>query len=413
MKKGFTLLEVAIGLIILGLLTTPAIHLYRLYVIDKTRQQSDGHLIVIQSALQKFAIRNGRYPVPAAFNLGPGDTGFGREYTGTINNCTIGMDTVCRTTGHRNMVPPAGNDPVLVGTVPFAALGLPLRYARDGYLRKFTYAVTESLTATASFADGNGVIRILDRTGASAPDVADNAHYALVAHGADGKGAFNLNGTLNAPCTAALGADTINCSNSATFNTNFEYVGVAPDINYRRQEYTPAGALHYDDYVRYTTTTTRDTWTQTANLPDIYSRNSGNVRIGPGVGLPTIKVQVMGNVRANQLNTTRLCAYAGCDTPGSVTGLFAPAWPPNVFLPEILGGYPNPNNAGKAGGGINCGDKGMTGIANSSEICGFNSFSTGFTLGPTCAACASGLVCPTGTWARGTDASGHLVCVMP
>lgn len=401
-NRGFTVLEIAIGLLVLGLLATPAIQLYRLAVVERTLKQSDGHLIIIQSALQKFALRNGRYPVPAAFNLGPGVADFGREYTGAINACAMGMDTVCRAIGERDVILPAGNDPVLIGSVPFAALGLPLRYARDGYAHKFTYAVTESMIAAASFVDDQGAVRVVDRANTDTPGTAANAHYALVAHGKDGKGAFNLTGTLSTPCTAA-GTDTNNCNNDAIFNNNFDYMGTAPFIEYKRYEATAAGAQHYDDYVRFSTTTTGDTWTQTANAPDIYSRNNGNIRIGPGPA-PTAKIEVMGNLRATRLRTTQLCVYGGCDAAGPVAGLAVPAWPPLVFKPDIIGGTPNTANANRPGGGISCGDMGLTGIGLSDEECAYNRFPVGMPLGTTC---------PAGQWARGTNAAGELNCVTP
>jgi prepilin-type N-terminal cleavage/methylation domain-containing protein len=349
-QRGFTLIEITIGLAVLGLLMLPLIHFYNLHQIQERIRQSDGHLITIQSALQKFAIRNGRYPLPSAYGLGPGVANYGQEYGGGIPACAPGMTNICRTTGFRDLLPPAGNDPVLIGAVPFAALGLPQKISIDGYGRKITYAVSETMTVAATFQDDRGVIKIVDRSGGNTSGTNNNAHYAVISHGKDGKGAFTQDGVLVQPCTPA-GQDLENCDNDGSFNNNFDFL---PE--YVRYAVDPPGAQHFDDYTRYSITTTGDTWTKTANAPDIYNRNTGNVRIGPG-GAPAAKVEVMGNIKSDSLHTTRLCLYGGCDTPGSTVGLAAPAYPPKVFRPEILGGIPNAANAAKSGGGISCGDR--------------------------------------------------------
>lgn len=396
-KAGFTLIEITIGLAVLGLLMLPLIYFYNLHQTRERIAQSDGHLITIQSALQKFAIRNGRYPIPAAYGLGPGAANYGQEHGGAIAACTAGMNTVCRTAGFRDLLPPAGNDPVLIGAVPFAALGLPQKISIDGYGRKITYAISETMTLTASFQDDRGVIKVVDRSGGNTSGTNNNAHYVVLSHGKDGKGAFTLDGVLVQACTPA-GQDLANCNNDGSFNNNYDFL---PE--YVRYAVDPAGAQHFDDYTRFATTTTGDTWTKTANAPDIYNRNTGNIRMGPG-GTPSARVEVMGNIKSDALNTTRLCLYGGCDTPGSITGLAAPAHPPRVFKPEILGGTPNTANAAKAGGGISCGDKAMTGIGKSDEECNYNKFPPGVNLGPTC---------PLGQFSRGTDAAGLLICATP
>lgn len=398
-SAGFTLIEVAIALIVVGLLITPLIQLYRVVRAQNVVIETDGNMIVIQAALQKFAIRNGHYPLPSAYGLGPDDSGYGAAYAGTPVPCTAGMDTVCRTTGARDVVAPAGNDPVLIGAVPFAALGLPVRYSRDAWGQKITYAVSESMTIAASFQDASGVIRIIDRLGGDTGGTSGNAHYALVSHGRNRAGAYTLYGRLAAPCPAA-GADTANCDNDGVFTNNFDFIGTAPFIEYARLAVDVLGAQYYDDYVRHATTTTGDTWSRTANTPHIHSRNTENIRIGPGA-VPQFKVQVMGDARAQQVDTDRLCEYGSCATPGPVAGLAVPAWPPRVFTPAIIGGTPNPLNARLAGGGISCGDMAMTGIGLADEECGANRFPAGYPLGAPCAP---------GTAARGTDAAGQLRC---
>src|SRR5690606_18273347 len=62
---------------------------------------------------------------------------------------------LCRTPGMR-----AGSS-ILLGTVPYAALGLSIKDAHDGWGNKITYAVTEVLTQTSTFNDQLGTIGLL------------------------------------------------------------------------------------------------------------------------------------------------------------------------------------------------------------------------------------------------------------
>src|SRR5262245_40435816 len=115
--RGLSLIEVCFGILIAGLLLLPLAKIYDIYRMNEVRSRSDGNIQVIQSALQKYALRNGRYPKPARRNLAPEAVGFGQEYAGAINNCA-GNDTIpCRTAGFN-----ATNAPVLIGDVPYAEL---------------------------------------------------------------------------------------------------------------------------------------------------------------------------------------------------------------------------------------------------------------------------------------------------
>ena len=411
-NKGITLIEVAILLIVLGLIAVPMIKIYDLYREGEIAKRTEGNPLVIQSALQKYALRTGRYPRPATRNLPVTAVNFGAETAAAgIPNCTVGANVVCRTTGFRDVLPPGGNDPVLIGDVPYAELGLPLYYYTDGYGSKFTYAVTEGLTVPATFTDAGGVIRLWDRTNNNHTGTTSNIHYVVISHGRNQKGAFADGGTLIQACTGA-GDDIENCNNNGLFNDNYDFIGVSPNIIYTKYNADAPGADYFDDHVVYSTTTATDIWSRTVGTPDMYSRNAGNVRVGAGTAVgatvnPTARMHVMGDVAATDIETNRLCAASGCPAPGSTAGLTAPNnYAPNVFTPSVIAGPVNPLNESLPGGGISCFETGLIGISNSNENC------SGTTI-PVPSGTATLLGTCTVGWPRGINASGQFVCGTP
>jgi prepilin-type N-terminal cleavage/methylation domain-containing protein len=408
-NHGFTLLEVALALIVISLVMVPYIQVYKQYMNDQIKEQSDDYISVIQSALQKYAMRYGRYPMPANPSLGPGSAaGFGQEVAlATIGNCSAASLAACRTTAAWGVVP---NNTVLIGAVPFAALGLPQKYNLDGYNNKFTYAVTESLTVAASYKDNGGIIQVIDELGSETQGTNKNAHYVIVSHGSDRKGAFTLNGIQTITCDLSiLSRDNDNCDNNATFRSNFATIGTGGNAKYTRDEIDVAGPNHYDDYIHWATSTDTDIWTKTVasgTTSDIFNRDLGSIRVG-GTTEPTAKVEVRGgDFKATAFRADRLCTNTGiCAAAGSTSGLAVPYnYAPNVFSPSIIAADHNSANNAKPGGGIDCGpNTGLTGIGNSDEECNLSDFPTSYSIGTSCS---------TGMAAH-KIVGGKLVCVIP
>ncbi len=377
---GFSLIEVAIALIIIGILMVPAIQMYNQYQIDQIKVRSDEHLGVISRALQKFVVKNGRYPRPAEGNIAGGAAGEGSEIAvGAITPCAANMTTVCETVGL-----PA--DTIYIGTVPFAALGLPKSFALDGYSNRFTYAVTRPLTEAANFTDGGGKIQFLDQSGGNKTGTTSNVHYVLVSHGPNGSGTTTNAGVLRANC-AGLGQDLENCDHDGVFNSNFATINVGAAAIYDRFASDVPGAGYFDDYTYGTTTTSADIWTPSPNLatPNLFNRNAGNIRVGTwsggallGQSVPAARLDVAGgagnrgDLRATQVNVNRICSFT--ETGGVYTGCLAPvgagAPQKRVFTPTIIGGTPALGSPNTSGNGIFCGNnRGMSGIAEADERC--------------------------------------------
>ena len=414
-SRGFSLIEVTIGLLILGILMVPAISVYEKYRQDHIRAASQDYPRAVAGALRKYALLYGRYPRPADPNVAATAPAFGTEIplSGSYPNCTSTSTTVCQTAGATQGI---FSSRILIGTVPFADIGLPREMSFDGYGRRFTYAVTQSLTLAnafnASTADSSGVIRVNTGIPADNPATAgddrfplgvttNNIHFVIVSHGENGAGAFvQAAGTRFAPCPGGgFAFERENCNNNTTFQEHMEIFNETDPVtgtvtSVRKKTRNLANtASYFDDTIAFSTTIAGSDWTRIAADSDVVSRTGGMIQIGTDPSaplLPEATVDVYGNIRANTLQTRELCdESAGCT---------------NTFTPALIGGTPDPvtsnGSSSYAAEGINCGDQSMSGIQNANERC-----STG------AAPSLSAINCPTGTALKGIGAGGTPLCV--
>lgn len=170
---GFSLIELAIMMTIVGLFVATAAQTYNLYTkrtaMNSTLEKKNN----IEIALGKFMSTNGRLPCPADPALPVGHVNAGREncrpnnvaYPTLACNAT---NSLCRIEGARSFVFPAagttvlgtvpantGPERVLRGAIPYATLGLAPREAYDGWGSMFTYAVTEMLASSFFLSQGS------------------------------------------------------------------------------------------------------------------------------------------------------------------------------------------------------------------------------------------------------------------
>lgn len=446
---GFTLIEIAIAMMIVGILLVPTLQLYNLYQKDKARIDTENAIKIVQTALEKFVIENERYPAPADPSIAIGALGSGQEVATPIATaCAADIAAACVT--NAGSVDTAADadviaDNVYIGDVPYAALGIPFIASLDARGFKLKYAVSAALTDETSFGNTFGAIEMLnDERNTTLPASASNylagaprAHYVIISHGQDSRGAFNQSGTLTQACgTAANGRDFENCDNDAVFKNNiYQYQAVVtdplPDLT---PQYSYAvGANYFDDVVYAATSVLSGIWSLIPNQSSITSTQGGNVQVGPVAActnascLPVSKLNVNGDVRADgEIRTGRICGALTPSTAltthpsidcniGARTASAPWNLPANWFVPSIFGGTPDNSgilnaNLGHNGGGILCGEdavndtgfRGLAAIRNFEEIClGTVSIGNPAQLGPTC---------PIGTFGVGLTAAGALIC---
>lgn len=169
-RRGFTLLEMAVVLMILGLLLGGL--LGNLGTMQ-ARQREERTLRLhedIREALLVFAVVNRRLPCPAAPATADNVAGAGVERPPTAVGCTGGA----------------------VGVLPWVTLGLS---QTDGWGRRFTYRVTPAFARLAPAITlasvGDGMIQ--NRTFVAQ---AIQLPVVIVSHGADAAGSRNTAGAL-------------------------------------------------------------------------------------------------------------------------------------------------------------------------------------------------------------------------
>lgn len=146
-SKGFTLIEVALAMLIIGLIMTPLIALYAAQYKQRMINESAGRLDVISQILDNYAQNNDRYPMPASFLTGEADTDHGIEGV-TPDTCpdvtTNGFCLLDRGTA----IP---DDDIFIGAVPFAELRMEADLALDAWGNKIVYAVARIQTDASTF----------------------------------------------------------------------------------------------------------------------------------------------------------------------------------------------------------------------------------------------------------------------
>jgi prepilin-type N-terminal cleavage/methylation domain-containing protein len=197
-QRGFTLLEMAVVLVIVGLLLGGFLNNLGALQARQRDEQTRHNLEEIREALITFAVVNKRLPCPAAPATADTVVGAGLERAPTAAGCTGGA----------------------AGVLPWATLGLP---QTDAWGRRYTYRVTPafSRTAPAITLASIGDNTVNNRAGiAIAPLVA----AVVVSHGANAHGSRGPNGSL-----AAAGTDPSEIENG---NGNTVFIDDTPTQNY-------------------------------------------------------------------------------------------------------------------------------------------------------------------------------------
>lgn len=405
---GFTLLEMAIVMIVSGLIMASLVGVYSVYVQNQRLDAVAAKQSIITSTVFSYFsnIENGRYPCPARPDLPIEDMMSG------VEDCTIldpgyavgtCLNGICKA-GGRDTFADADGDPdiVLIGAVPYKTLttginnslqcfsytdGSPLpctdpdaynpaesklkdvnmRDTVNPWLYQMSYAVSASQTSKATFNSSYGAIDVTTEAGISLVDPPGSAHFVIIDSGPNAMGAYTAAGVLVTPCTAGT-MDAENCDGDATFIAGLRNMG--------------DGAEYFDDTVVYQAYVASQLWMFSG--PNIYNVNPGNV--GIGTSNPLQKLHVVGDVRASKLATDVLCDITG----------------DNCWDPDILG----------SSEGTVCSDEPsapgkfriMTGIKNGAVTCSGEIDVPTLPLGQSC---------PTGQYMVGLTISGGLICEVP
>lgn len=218
-QAGYTLVEIAIVMLLIGIFAGAGLHLWGIYQLNQRSEATELSRIRISTYLNDFKALYGRYPCPARYDAERDDSDYGVEgncadVTVPPGSCSNGY---CVELSQRTVTMSDGTiitPRVRRGTIPFRTLFMPEEMAYDAYNARFSYAVTEILTNWRTFSVARGGISVIDGEEPAPHSVVDPPHSALYfvfSHGKDNVGAYNMNGQLILQCGGTM-LDNENCN---------------------------------------------------------------------------------------------------------------------------------------------------------------------------------------------------------
>lgn len=347
--KGFSLLEMSIIVLIIGILLTPALTLFKVGTANRDLIAAEDDLNAVSEALTEWVGRNGYYPCPARLDVNPGDPGYGvpdcRDGTGPFGfapevpgDCFAG---ICRGLGGRDTpadVETAANDLVLIGAVPYAYMAeehtvggqfvdrlrdtdLPENNTIDPWGRKITYVVTESMTRRNTFNMYNGAINVVDENLRTIVEPASSIHFGLISHGVNGEGAYSRNGStgITAPCSVNE-AESNNCNQVGTL------VGALRS--------NTQGGTYFDDVVKFVTFGATNIWsTAPGNGNAIFNAAGGMV--GIATDTPTERLDVNGDMLATITHARDFCLQGAPNAVDDAAGHASQCYNPTLIAGDV------------------------------------------------------------------------------
>ena len=203
-RKGFTLVETAIVLVVIGLVimtVLPALEVARL---SNQRQLTQTNLRSLMLATASYVQANGCLPCPTPVALV-------NKYQATLG--LVGTTKACGTCANPD------------GIAPYASLGIAPSVAHDGWGHWITMHVDSALTAPANTQNNDKIKNFCAQTGAPlsvqfkdlliVPTAPVNAAVVFIAHGAKGFGSYIV-GTLSNPPRLPF-PSPVTCSNAGGF----------------------------------------------------------------------------------------------------------------------------------------------------------------------------------------------------
>lgn len=356
---GYSLIEMAIAIVIIGLLFAPAADVYSTYTEYKKRDTTKTNVASVISAIQSYRRANGVFPCPSGLSVLRTDPAYGKAFDCTstgplsvapaVGACDLTKGICIEKTKRASLL--ATGTPfqqrVVVGAVPFRQMQVPENSTYDGYGNRLVYVLTQSMGDITTLSTLNGAISIEDPTGKALVNPADSAIFAILSPGKDGVGGWSFEGgAVHVPCTGAIGADVANC------NPGFE--GQAPTMDAVIVDSYNAGAVgaaHYDDYVGYFQSLPDPLWRYISGTNNIQDLTDQSVGIGVNPASSSIQLDIASATTApdvwdnltgaNATNTDALLVYGvgGNGNAGKMqVDSVCDATGTNCFDPIHLGG---------------------------------------------------------------------------
>lgn len=175
-EAGFSLLELAIVLVILGIIGSVTLPLLSVHIKREAYVKTRSHQEYVLNAIAAFVKKNNRFPCPAEPHI------LGANFGVALVSCRLEKAK---------------------GIIPFKTLGIHENYARDGFKRLMTYVVEPELTKgeinpreeeggfiTVKNEEGSSVVGPINQT----EKIPNYIAIVIISHGESGVGAYKGKG---------------------------------------------------------------------------------------------------------------------------------------------------------------------------------------------------------------------------
>lgn len=350
-QSGFTLVETAISLIIIGIILSFLIPLYNEYQRSRIEMKTQTNLEMARQSLERFKAENGRYPCPAPMSAARDDTAYGSEtdckdLTVAAGACRGDMGYCVQESFRTDLS--ADEKRVRVGSLPFRAMRMQENQTYDGWQSKIVYAITETLTDSLNYNDSKGGIRLIDENGENLGNASsqDSYKFLVLSTGRNRVGGYSIFGENLSPCNSAhTAADKENC--------DFMDGQTMATFSFARQSMGQNNS-YFDDRLAYTIADTADNsegWrfgrTDLLENPDDVIILGRNVRVG-SFDTPDQALSIYGNLKIDDTVNGKLIVDQFCNTATApdtktcfdVAGL-SHTCPPGEYVVGIGSGAPH------------------------------------------------------------------------
>lgn len=242
---GFTLIELSISLIIMGIMVSTFCLYLNGQAKAKAIKTTKDNLARSELALRSFLEMNGSYPCPASFNARRGNDAFGRAPVQCLTDPSH-IPVNLKNHDEYMIAVGRGNRIVRTGLLPFRSLGISDSQAVDGWGNILQYAITEILTDPGQFDQRGGAIDVTAEDGKSRLKPEKSAQYVVFSSGEDGKGGYSYDGTPLGTCPEKT-LEAENCNGDAVFMDSPLRFETRKNDNRRSYSTT----VDFDDYLTY------------------------------------------------------------------------------------------------------------------------------------------------------------------
>lgn len=180
---GFTLLEMSIVVLILGILLVGGINLHLAIIELSEKNLSSDRIYMVDKAIREYVLKNLHLPCPSDISLSETDAdykeNFGKELRDIDGECSAKNGDF-------------ENNDYIAGGVPTKVLELPSEYAEDAWGNRIVYVVGKKSAKNkiGFFASGGYSINIKGIHDTDENVVTNSAIYVLISSGQNGNGAF-------------------------------------------------------------------------------------------------------------------------------------------------------------------------------------------------------------------------------